>query len=84
MPDSFTHRIKNHLKEIDAQASIQINTVDGYIIICDRFCKNHTLHVYVHLPIHISRNFILKYLIRENKAHPGVGYDCLAEQYLLC
>ena len=28
------------------------------------------------------KKFFLKYLIRENKAHPGVGYDCLAEQYL--
>ena len=24
----------------------------------------------------------MKYSIRENKAHPGVGYVCLAEQYL--
>ena len=41
-----------------------------------------TLHVYAYLPVYISRNVILKYSIRENKAHRGVGYDCLAEQYL--
>ena len=48
MPDSFTRRVKNHLEEIDARASIWINMVSHYNGVF-KYCAKNTLATVVAL-----------------------------------
>ena len=70
MPDSFKHRVKNHLQEIDVKVSIQINTV--HTLTCDIFPKqipltNLQFMLFVYC-VHILQNSIVQsflYLLQE-------------------